>query len=106
VETRAEYPENDPLNPVIKLATKEELSALKPLLGWQDVDVCDGKAWPSRLLGWFLSITAISLGAPFWFDILKRVMSIRNAGQKPEKSEETTTGRQKTATEAGGGGTK
>lgn len=92
VETRAEYPENDPLNPVIKPVTRDELSALKPLLGWQDVEVSDGKAWLSRMLGWFLSITAISMGAPFWFDLLKRVMSIRNAGQKPEKSEDSPPG--------------
>ncbi|WP_045461908.1 hypothetical protein [Sporocytophaga myxococcoides] len=36
---------------------------------------------------WGLVITAIalSLGAPFWFDLLKKVVSIRGAGVKPEK---------------------
>lgn len=105
VENRAEYPDkDDPLNPVIKPATKDELSALKPLLGWQDVNVREGNEWPSRVLGWFLSITAISLGAPFWFDLLQKVMSIRSTGQKPEKSEDSSSGRQKTGADTGGGG--
>lgn len=37
---------------------------------------------------WGLVITAIalSLGAPFWFDLLKKLVAIRGAGVKPEKS--------------------
>lgn len=45
-----------------------------------------------HLLGWLISIFAVSLGAPFWFDILNRVISIRSAGRAPEekpKSPET-----------------
>ncbi len=36
---------------------------------------------------WGLVITAIalSLGAPFWFDLLKKLVSIRGAGVKPER---------------------
>jgi hypothetical protein len=33
--------------------------------------------------GWILSIIAVSLGAPFWFDALKSFMNIRAAGQRP-----------------------
>jgi hypothetical protein len=32
------------------------------------------------LFGWLISGIAISMGAPFWFDILGRVMNVRNAG--------------------------
>lgn len=45
-----------------------------------------------HLLGWIVSIFAVSLGAPFWFDMLNRVISIRSAGRAPEekpKSPET-----------------
>ncbi len=84
--SRVDYPDrNDPLHPVFK-PSQDELSALKSLLGWSNENLCDWKAWPSRILGWFLSIVAISLGAPFWFDTLKKIMSIRNAGNKPDKS--------------------
>jgi hypothetical protein len=39
-----------------------------------------------RLVGWFLTALAISLGAPFWFDILNRVMVIRSTVKPKEKS--------------------
>jgi hypothetical protein len=38
-----------------------------------------------HLLGWLLTIVAASLGAPFWFDVLKNFMNIRSAGKPPEK---------------------
>jgi hypothetical protein len=49
-----------------------------------------------HLLGWLLTIAAISLGAPFWFDMLKGLMNIRSAGVSPD--EKTT---KKTAATAG-----
>lgn len=36
-------------------------------------------------LGWIVTALAISLGAPFWFDILNKVVSIRSAGKSPEE---------------------
>jgi H+/gluconate symporter-like permease len=42
----------------------------------------------THLVGWILTALAVSLGAPFWFDILKRFMNIRNAGVKPPTVEE------------------
>jgi len=38
-----------------------------------------------HLLGWLISIFAISQGAPFWFDVLNRFMNLRNAGRSPEE---------------------
>jgi hypothetical protein len=38
----------------------------------------------AHILGWLLTAFALSLGAPFWFDVLNRVMNIRNAGRKPD----------------------
>lgn len=40
----------------------------------------------SHLFGWLLSVAAISLGAPFWFDTLSRFINIRGAGpaEKPK----------------------
>lgn len=37
----------------------------------------------TKIAGLLISIIAVSLGAPFWFDILQRFMQIRAAGQKP-----------------------
>jgi hypothetical protein len=36
-------------------------------------------------IGWVLTIIAVSLGAPFWFDTLNRFMNIRNAGRSPDE---------------------
>jgi hypothetical protein len=38
------------------------------------------------MLGWILTILAVSLGAPFWFDMLNRVVAIRSAGKAPEEA--------------------
>jgi hypothetical protein len=34
-------------------------------------------------VGWLITAFAISLGAPFWFDLLNRVIKLRSSGQKP-----------------------
>lgn len=37
------------------------------------------------LFGWCLTAAAVSLGAPFWFDTLKRFVSIRSSGKSPDE---------------------
>jgi hypothetical protein len=47
----------------------------------------DGRGWfLGQLPGMLISTIAISLGAPFWFDLLQRVVNVRNASNKPAKS--------------------
>jgi hypothetical protein len=38
----------------------------------------------TKAAGWLLTIFALSLGAPFWFDLLTRLSSLRASGKKPE----------------------
>ena len=38
------------------------------------------------VIGWFITAFAISLGAPFWFDILNKIMVIRSTVKPFEKS--------------------
>lgn len=47
----------------------------------------DGRAAVSKLAGVLLSALAISLGAPFWFDLLKRVVAIRAVGLNLQEQE-------------------
>ena len=47
-------------------------------------------AWLSRLVGWFISAIAFSMGAPFWFEILSKFMNVRNAGQRPSTGDTDT----------------
>jgi hypothetical protein len=47
-------------------------------------------AWISRLAGWFISAIALSMGAPFWFELLNKFINVRNAGQKPSTGDADT----------------
>jgi hypothetical protein len=39
-----------------------------------------------KILGLILTAIAISLGAPFWFDLLNTFMNLRATGEKPVKA--------------------
>jgi hypothetical protein len=41
------------------------------------------------IFGWLLTGLGVSLGAPFWFDLLNKVASLRASGPKPPLVEET-----------------
>jgi hypothetical protein len=49
-----------------------------------------GASMPWRMRFWGFVITALmlSLGAPFWFDLLKKLVALRGAGVKPEEKKE------------------
>ena len=34
--------------------------------------------------GWWVSGVAIAMGAPFWFDLLGKIVNVRNSGSKPK----------------------
>ena len=38
--------------------------------------------WLKLILGWLITVAAISLGAPFWFDLLGKVANLRGSGGK------------------------
>ena len=54
-------------------------------MGWSGEAKPDlgGTGWITTVGGWLLTIAAISLGAPFWFDALGRFSRLRSSG-KPE----------------------
>ena len=47
-------------------------------------------AWLSALAGWIITALAASLGAPFWFDLLGRIVDIRAVGRAPEEKDPTS----------------
>ncbi len=67
---------------------------------WVFTGSANGKATFSgvlqKIFGWFITALAVSLGAPFWFDMLQKVINIRNAGVRPQDMEkrQTKTGAQ------------
>lgn len=50
-------------------------------IGWKDSEPASN--WFLLLIGWILTGLAASLGSAFWFDTLKRFVSIRASGRKP-----------------------
>jgi hypothetical protein len=43
--------------------------------------------WTLNLAGWGLTGIAVSLGAPFWFDAVNKLINIRLAGDKPARTQ-------------------
>jgi len=72
-----------------------DISSAGIQLGWQAFPVGCGN-WASKIMGLLISILAISLGAPFWFDLLSRVMQVRAAGILPGEKKPAGTGVAKT----------
>ncbi|MEA2571622.1 MAG: hypothetical protein QOI24_3623 [Acidobacteriota bacterium] len=84
------------------------LNALKLPIGWEreveswrDAAVAAGSkrtdvnVWckaiegsPMHLIGWLITAAAVSMGAPFWFDTLNKIMVIRSTVKPREKSAE------------------
>lgn len=74
---------------------KQELSKVSLPIGWTNVSWPQTGQWATgenfvagvmALAGWALSIFAISLGAPFWFDILNKFIVVRATVKPTEKS--------------------
>ncbi len=42
-----------------------------------------------KCLGWLLTAFAVSFGAPFWFDAMKKLVNLRIAGAKPDEPPRT-----------------
>ena len=60
-------------------------------IGWRtdsDGDIIwpDGwLGWLATLIGWLITVAAVSLGAPFWFDLLGKVANLRGSGGKSQR---------------------
>ena len=94
---------NDPAvqdlsNELIDIVTDDLERVKNPLgLGWAHDDIgyspfwdSDWLDWLQRFAGWIITALAITLGAPFWFDILKKLMSIRNSAPLPDYNQPPT----------------
>lgn len=82
----------------------DKIESLGLPIGWDSTDV--NRTWPgSRVwqpaifsawkkqmrlhwIGWFLTAFAISLGAPFWFDMLNKIIVVRSTVKPKEKSQD------------------
>jgi hypothetical protein len=65
----------------------EQTRTLQLPLGWTETPE-DATGWGAKVLGLVITAAAVSLGAPFWFDMLNKVVRIRTTGPPPEKENE------------------
>ena len=70
-----------------------DLSSISLPLGWtlnkgsQAVPAHDDwKGWAAKILGILITALALTLGAPFWFDLLANFVNVRGGGAKPDAS--------------------
>ena len=95
---------------------KGELDSIKLPIGWTAGWTALGgesprasrewfSTWFAQIFGWLLTAFAATLGAPFWFDVLNKVMVSRSTVKPREKSqEEVSEARQPPATQAANAG--
>ncbi len=73
-------------------AVYDDLQSLSLPIGWdRRIPAPPGERvgyWVRQFAGLFLTALAITLGAPFWFDLLNKVMVIRSTVKPREKSPE------------------
>jgi hypothetical protein len=86
-------------------AARAEIESLRIPVGWGRgaASMTTGN-WidiASPLIGWLITALAATLGAPFWFDLLNKVMVVRSTVKPHEKSgEESSEDRQSSAAQA------
>ncbi len=69
-----------------ELISDDVLALESPLgIGWQVVSLnkMTSYDWFIKTMGWLVTALSITLGAPFWFDLLRKLIHIRNSGTKP-----------------------
>ena len=87
---------------VTLLEDKNLINLQKFPIGWENyttlqnpVSIWKDGEWFKLFIGWLITVAAISLGAPFWFDLLGKVANLKATGgkapEKPKKTQEAAT---------------
>lgn len=82
----------------LRTQTDDALTDVALPIGWTDSNLERQMNWTSKkqknfpiiriftlIPGWIVSGIAIGMGAPFWFDLLGKIVSVRNTGKVPDK---------------------
>ncbi len=57
-------------------------------IGWGSLP-SDASGWATKIAGLLLTALAVSLGAPFWYDLLKNIANLRASGPTPALAQTT-----------------
>jgi hypothetical protein len=75
--------------------TVDDLEALEIPIGWREPNGPRWDDWtwyPAKLLGLLMTVAALTLGAPFWFDLLSKFARLRASGAPPPTTDAVRTG--------------
>lgn len=66
----------------------QELKDTKIPIGWtkEEFGSLDLVGWLKKIAGLMLTVFAVSVGSPFWFDVLGKLANLRSSGNKPKSS--------------------
>jgi hypothetical protein len=53
-------------------------------IGWTRFPPVPGADFALQVAGWFVTASTALFGAPFWFDLMQRVVRMRGTGEKPD----------------------
>jgi len=68
-------------------ALQNTVVQIQPSIGWSTSTLpANFWGWVLKIVGLLATIFAVSLGAPFWFDVLNKFMTFRSSGAPPQKS--------------------
>jgi hypothetical protein len=82
-------PDSDPIKKAYGLCLLNAQARAFPI-GWAKSPL-DREQWPwAKLLGLIMTAVALSLGAPFWFDLLGKLVNLRGTGKKPDRTKAPT----------------
>ena len=82
-----QHPELKPEDRVaIQEGLRAAVTAASLPIGWNNSSKAAEQNVLLKIIGWLLTALAASLGAAFWFDTLKRFVSIRSSGKNPKET--------------------
>ena len=64
---------------------QNDISQVQPMVGWYSLPTTF-QDWLLKIVGLLTTTFAVSLGAPFWFDVLNKFVSFRSSGPPPPSS--------------------
>jgi hypothetical protein len=89
--TTAEVNKQDPFDTVAYIR-----QASTPPIGWSRMrgnvrGLPDSYHWISKIVGILITAIAVAMGAPFWFELLNKIVNLRLTGNPPPDSRQAST---------------
>jgi hypothetical protein len=84
VQGKANLPSNNDLSTLNK-----DFEQIQSIIGWSSLPT-DFWGWVLKITGLLVTIFAISLGAPFWFDVINNFINLRSSGPPPQTNAVTS----------------